>query len=95
MGIASKFLEEASMRLELPADVLAGVPRMELVGQNEFGMEPHGGLMAYSRERILIKSKLGPVEVIGKNMTVKLMNQERIVIAGTLYGVRLPGGPCE
>lgn len=91
MGLANKWITEASQRLELPVDVLAGVPRMELMGQHEFSMEPHGGLLAYSQEQILVKSKLGPVEVVGKGMTVKLMNQQRIVIAGTLHGVRLTG----
>ena len=90
MGTVNKWIAEASQRLELPVDVVAGLPRMELTGRHECSMEPHGGLLAYSREQILVKSRLGPVEVMGKDLTVKLMNQQRIVIAGTIFGVRLP-----
>ena len=89
MSFAGKLLAEASQRMELPVDVLAGIPRMELVGSQEFSMEPHGGLLEYSRERILGKSRIGPICVTGNQLTIRLMNQERLVIGGKVTGVQL------
>ncbi len=93
--MAEKLLTKASQRLDLPVDVVAGMPKVEIVGQQEFSMEPHDGLMAYSQTEILVTSKIGPIAVTGQNMTIKLMNQERIVIVGRLFGVALPGGRVE
>ena len=90
MGLGRNLLAQAAQRLDLPADVIVGLPRMELIGQQEFSMEPHGGLIAYSQTEILIKSALGTVAVCGKAMTVKLMNDQRIVISGMIKGVQLP-----
>ena len=44
MRLSEKLLAEASERIDLPVDALAGIPRMELIGSREFSMEPHGGL---------------------------------------------------
>ena len=95
MGIGQNLLSRAARRLELPLDVMTGVPRIELVGQDEFSMEPHRGLMAYSLTRILVKSGIGPVAVTGQNMTVRSMNDRRIVISGTIQGVEITGGQFE
>lgn len=90
MTFAGRLLAEASQRLELPVDVLTGVPRVEIIGQNEVSMEPQEGLLAYSSSEILINSRVGPVTILGQGMTIKLMNQERIVISGTISCVQLP-----
>ena len=39
---------------DLPADVVAGVPRLELVGTGELRMEHHKGILAYGTEEIHI-----------------------------------------
>ena len=39
-------LERAAQLLDLPADALAGVPRLELVGDGELRVENHKGILA-------------------------------------------------
>ena len=45
MNKAKKLLSDAAQRLELPADIAAGLPKMELTGTVEFSLEPHRGLL--------------------------------------------------
>lgn len=92
MNRAKQFLADAAGRLELPADVLAGIPKMELTGFREFSIEPHQGLVEYEREKISIASDLGRIEVLGRDLTIKLMNRQRITIRGSMTAVALQEG---
>ena len=47
-------LERVSSALELPADLLAGLPRVELIGDRELRMENHRGISYYSDTEIRI-----------------------------------------
>ncbi len=76
-------------RLDLPSDIVAGVPRLELVGFREFSVEPHGGLLEYEKEQICISSTMGNICVFGNNLTIKLMNRERISVCGEILGIQL------
>lgn len=89
MNKARKFLTNTASFLELPADVLAGVPKMELTGFREFSIEPHNGLMEYEKDQILIETELGRVSLLGKDLTIRLMNSSRITIRGWLRAVEL------
>lgn len=89
MNRARKILAGAAERLELPAEVLAGVPKMELTGFQQFSIEPHKGLMEYEKDRISIESDLGPILILGSGLTIQLMNRQRITIRGKLFAVEL------
>lgn len=94
MNKARKFLANTAGFLELPADVLAGVPKMEMTGFREFSIEPHKGLLEYEREQITIETDLGRVCLLGKELTIRLMNSSRITIRGQLNAVELREGSC-
>lgn len=92
MNRARKFLANTAGLLELPADVLAGVPKIEMTGFQEFSIEPHQGLMEYEKEQITIDTALGRVDLLGRELTIRLMNSSRITIRGDLYAVQLREG---
>ncbi len=50
-----KAREQAAEALDLPGDVLAGLPRMELIGSGEFWMEGHRGILSYGEEEIHLR----------------------------------------
>ncbi len=89
MNRARKFLMDAAGHLDLPADILAAVPRMEVTGFREFSIEPHKGLLEYEKEQIGIETNMGKIRIIGTDLTIKLMNRNRITIFGDLHSVRL------
>ena len=90
-----KLLEQVSDKLELPADVIAGVPRIELIGAEQCSVEPHKGLLEYTAEQIVVATSLGDVAVLGENLQIKKMNLQRITICGRVSGIVLNGGVHE
>jgi len=92
MKIAGKLLLAVSQRLDLPAEVSAGLPKMELTGSAQFSMEPHKGLLEYAQNRITVAAGNGSVTVLGEDLTIQLMNQSRITVIGTIQAVELNGG---
>ena len=53
-------LAGAAELFDLPADVVAGLPRVELLGDHQLRMENHQGILAYGSDEIHISGgKLG------------------------------------
>ena len=52
MGGKESLLVRVSRILDMPANVLGGVPRIELIGTGELRMEQHRGILAYGPEEI-------------------------------------------
>ncbi len=73
---------EAMERLDLPGDLTAGVPRMELIGNRQFFMVEHKGVLSYSPET---------VEIGGSSMTVRLTGRELQLLAMTDGELRVGG----
>ena len=89
MNKARKFLMDAAGHLDLPADILAAVPKMEVIGFREFSVEPHKGLLEYEKAQIGIETNMGRIRIVGSDLTIKLMNRNRITISGELHSVCL------
>lgn len=91
MDKARNFLAETAGFFNIPADVLSGIPKMELLGAREFSIEPHKGLVEYDRDQIGIDTVIGNVILVGNDLTIKLMTRKRITVQGELFTVRLRG----
>ncbi len=95
MNRAKKFLANTAGFLEIPGDILAGMPKMELTGFREFSIEAHQGLMEYDKAQITIDTGVGRVNLLGRELTIRLMNSNRITICGDLYALELQEGCCD
>lgn len=77
-------LEKASQTLDMPLQLVAGMPRIELRGNHEAILESHKGVREYGENLIIIDTPLGPVRISGVDMTIRTMNEDKIVINGTI-----------
>ena len=82
-------LARASRLFDLPADAVAGVPRVEVVGDGELRMGPHRGILAYGREEIIISGGKVIVKIMGSGLELKAMNASELLITGTVTVVEL------
>ena len=82
-------LERTAQLFDLPADVVAGVPRLELVGQGELRMENHRGILAYGTEEILVSAGSYVVRVKGVGLELRSMIGVELLITGRVRGVSL------
>ena len=80
-------LSEAAELFDLPADVVAGLPHIEMVGSGHFYMEHHQGILSYSGEEIAINGDKMIVRVIGENLELVSMTGDALRIQGTIRRV--------
>ena len=87
MGEKEGLLLRASKLFDLPADALAGVHRVEVVGDGELRMAPHRGILAYGPEEIHISGGSLVVLVRGSGLELRAMTPEELLITGTVTAV--------
>ena len=74
--------------LELPKDVLLGIPNMELNANRELFISNHRGILSYNQELIEILAKDIHIQVSGKELSIESYSAEEIVITGYLEELR-------
>ena len=82
-------LEKTVQALDLPADALAGLPRVELVGDREVRMENHRGILSYGTDEIHISGGAFGVRVSGEELELRTMNSLELLITGRIRAVEL------
>ena len=82
-------LERTAEVFDLPGDVIAGLPRVELTGNRELRMENHKGILAYGSEEIHVSGGKLIVKIRGANLELKAMNANQLLIAGTILSVEM------
>ena len=88
-GRREGLLERTAEDFDLPGDVVAGLPRVELLGDRQLRMENHKGILAYGSEEIHISGGKLIVKVRGANLTLRAMNASELLITGDIIGVDL------
>ena len=82
-------LEKTAQVLDLPGDVVAGLPRLELTGSRELRMENDKGILAYGSEEIHISGGKMVFKVRGADLELKAMNASELLITGEIAGIEL------
>lgn len=82
-------LEKTAAAFDLPRDVIAGLPRLELIGDRQLRMENHKGILSYGRQEICVSGGKMIVRVRGENLDLKAMNALELLITGEIAAVEL------
>ena len=82
-------LEKTAEVFDLPGDVVAGLPRVEITGSREVRMENHKGILAYGSEEIHVSGGKLILKVRGTDLELRAMNASELLITGTILGVDL------
>ena len=72
---------------DLPADVIAGLPRLEMVGGRQLYLEHHTGLLSYTEEQIDANTSAGVLRVKGERLTLMAMTAGELRIGGKIASV--------
>lgn len=81
-------LEKTAQALDLPPDV-AGLPRIELLGDRELRVEYHKGILAYGTEEIHISGGKLIIRVLGSDLELRSMNASELLVTGRIHAVEL------
>ncbi len=82
-----RVLSEAAELFDLPADLVAGLPHVEVMGSSHFYMEHHRGILSYSGEEIDINGEGIIVRVYGKGLELVSMTGDALRIQGSISRV--------
>lgn len=72
---------------DLPADVVAGAPHLEMVGSRQLYVERHEGILSYSDTLIDINTAHGVLRVRGGGLNLLAMTGEELRIGGRIEAV--------
>lgn len=88
-------LDTVAELFDLPADVVAGLPRLELIGNRQLYLEHHTGILSYSGERIDACTDAGVLRVEGRGLSLLAMTADELRLGGTILSVAWEEGtPC-
>ena len=82
-------MERAARLLAVPADGVAGVPRAELIGDNEIFLEHYRGILAYGKEEIHVDGGGWVLRILGRNLEIKAMRAGELRIFGVVTSLTL------
>ena len=86
-----RVLEGVAELFDLPADVVAGLPRLEMVGSRQLYLEHHTGILAYSDTQIDANTAAGVLRVTGEHLTLLAMTAGELRIGGHIDAVAWVG----
>lgn len=76
---------------DLPADIIAGLPRLEMVGGRQLYLEHHSGLLSYSETQIDANTAAGVLRIRGERLTLMAMTAGELRIGGKIAAVEWVG----
>lgn len=77
-------LQRISDALELPADTITKLFRLETIGGRELTIENIGGILEYSEGTVRVSVKTGVITVNGDGLEIKAMSGDGIYIGGKI-----------
>ena len=75
--------------LDLPAELVLGVPRLTLSGGSEVLVENHGGLKSYSGGCVEVRGRNLLMQIRGEDLELVAMTKTDIIIRGIIVAVEL------
>ena len=76
--------EEIAGRLDLPAETVAGVPKLTVTGRRRALIENHRGLLQYSRDCIEVDGGRVRLRIRGANLQLVAMDRSDLLISGVI-----------
>lgn len=79
--------EKVAKLLELPEDVISDRPKITTVGGKEVFVENYSSIIEFTGERVRINTKYGIITITGKNMKIREITSEDIIIFGSIDNI--------
>ncbi|RBP68915.1 sporulation protein YqfC [Alkalibaculum bacchi] len=83
--------ENVSDALELPKEITLNLPKVTMVGSTQIRIENHKGIIEYSESKIRVNSKIGIIVITGKNLFIRNIIKEEVLLEGKLESVQIDG----
>ncbi len=88
-GKTQAFRARMAELFDLPADLVAGLAHMELLGDRQFYLGGHEGILSYSDTQIDVSTRGAVVRVRGAGLELRSMTDDEVRIRGRIDAVEL------
>lgn len=92
MNHNDRFVHSAMRACRLDRDSLPGRSLIEICEQRRVLIEHHLGIINYGYCEITVRVSFGSVAISGENLKLRLLSKEKMVISGSISGVKLCKG---
>lgn len=82
-------LEKAAQWLDIPADTVAGLPSLELIGDCELRMEQYRGVLFCGKEEIHVDGGKWVLCIVGHDLEIRAMREQELLITGRIDRLEL------
>ncbi len=76
-----------SSALDMPVDLVGGMPRIVLTGNRTVLVENHNGIRAFSGEQVRIACIYGEIIIDGKHLRLTFLKKDEIAAEGEIAAV--------
>lgn len=80
-------MEDLAELFDLPGDVVAGLPHLEMMGGRRLFLERHTGILAYSDTVIDVNTPGGVLRIQGEALSLEAMTGEELRVGGEIRSV--------
>ena len=80
----SNVLDTVAELFDLPGDVVARLPHLEMVGHRQLYLEHHSGILSYQQDCIDINTPGGVLRITGEQLTLLAMTAGAVRIGGEI-----------
>ncbi len=70
--------------LELPRDIVLGMPKITVLGDREAFIENYKGIIEYDNTVVKLNTSLGMITLLGELLDIKTITDEDITISGKI-----------
>ena len=78
------FKTRVSDVVNIPKDVILGVPLIRMTGQEEFYIENYRGILEYTDTTIRIQTKIGQIHLYGKELEILYYTNDEMKVVGLI-----------
>lgn len=82
-------LEKTSTFLDVPADAMAGLPKLELTGDRSLYLERYRGILLYGKEEIQVDGGKWVLRVVGRDLEIQAMREGELRLFGWISRLEL------
>jgi len=80
-------LDVLADKFDLPAEAVAGDPRVTVTGNRRVLLENHKGLMEYGENQIGVNCGKTILKIKGEKLEIRAMNSQELLITGIILGI--------
>ena len=80
-------MTRAAEFFDLPADIVAGLCHLEMLGDRQLFLEGHGGILSFGTEQIDVNAGPLILRVRGQDLTLRSMTDAEVRISGRIDAV--------